>query len=116
MVAFGKVVGHFGVVHPEVRQMGWDKGVLSGVGVNPLWRGASCGPQQLLGTRKLPTGSCTTRTTTAFNPTAVLCVQVLEKFEILYPVSALEINVEPFCHDQMYRSLLVPVACVSTPL
>ena len=50
------------------------------------------------------------------NLTAVLCVQVLEKFEILYPVSALEINVEPFCHDQMYRSLLVPVACVSTPL
>ncbi len=49
--AFGRVVGHFGVVHPEV----------------------------------------------------------LEKFEIPYPVSALEISIEPFCFDQQFRPLLVSI-------
>lgn len=30
---------------------------------------------------------------------------VLEKFDIPYPVSALELNIEPFVFDQMYRPL-----------
>eukprot|EP00955_Chlamydomonas_euryale_P050009 354441-Chlamydomonas_euryale.AAC.2 len=48
VVAFGKDVGHFGVVHPEV----------------------------------------------------------LTAFEITYPVSALELNLEPFCFDQFYRPMM----------
>lgn len=32
--------------------------------------------------------------------------EVLEKFDVPYPVSALELNLEPFCYDQFYRSLL----------
>lgn len=32
--------------------------------------------------------------------------EVLEKFDIPYPVSALELNIEPFCFDQFYRPLV----------
>ncbi|KAF5837593.1 Phenylalanyl-tRNA synthetase beta chain, partial [Dunaliella salina] len=32
--------------------------------------------------------------------------EVLEKFDIPFPVSALELNIEPFCFDQNYKSLL----------
>uniref|UniRef100_A0A7S3R6X3 phenylalanine--tRNA ligase n=1 Tax=Dunaliella tertiolecta TaxID=3047 RepID=A0A7S3R6X3_DUNTE len=32
--------------------------------------------------------------------------EVLEKFDIPFPVSALEVNIEPFCFDQNYKSLL----------
>jgi phenylalanyl-tRNA synthetase beta chain len=31
--------------------------------------------------------------------------EVLAAFEIPYPVSALEINLQPFCFDQFYKSL-----------
>ena len=30
---------------------------------------------------------------------------VLDKFDIPYPVSALELNVEPFVFDQLYKPL-----------
>lgn len=33
--------------------------------------------------------------------------EVLEAFDIPYPVTALELNIEPFCYDQYYGSLLV---------
>ena len=32
--------------------------------------------------------------------------EVLEAFEVAFPVSALEITLEPFCVDQMGRSML----------
>lgn len=32
---------------------------------------------------------------------------VLAKFDIPFPVSALEILIEPFCYDQFYESMLV---------
>ena len=32
--------------------------------------------------------------------------EALEKFEIPYAVSALEINIEPFCFDQYYKPLM----------
>lgn len=31
--------------------------------------------------------------------------EVLQAFDITYPVSALELNLEPFCFDQVYRPL-----------
>ena len=31
---------------------------------------------------------------------------VLKAFDVVYPVSALEIRVEPFCVDQLGRSML----------
>ncbi len=35
-----------------------------------------------------------------------VCVsQVLKEFDIQYPVSALELNIEPFCFDQFYKPL-----------
>ncbi|GMH34309.1 hypothetical protein BSKO_02143 [Bryopsis sp. KO-2023] len=37
----------------------------------------------------------------------VIHPEVLGKFDIDYPVSALEISLEPFCFDQFYSSLLV---------
>ncbi len=37
-------------------------------------------------------------------------VQVLSAFEIPYPVSALELNIEPFVFDQFYGSLLQPLS------
>eukprot|EP00983_Pelagomonas_calceolata_P113633 1160006-Pelagomonas_calceolata.AAC.1 len=36
----------------------------------------------------------------------LVSLQVLEKFDIPFPVSALEVNIEPFCFDQNYKSLL----------
>jgi hypothetical protein len=32
--------------------------------------------------------------------------EVLEAFEIPFPVSALELNLDPFCFDQFYKSLM----------
>lgn len=32
--------------------------------------------------------------------------EVLENFEMAFPVSALELNLEPFCFDQQGKSLL----------
>lgn len=40
----------------------------------------------------------------------VLHPEVLAKFDIDYPVSALEINLEPFCFDQHCKSLLVSLS------
>lgn len=31
--------------------------------------------------------------------------EVLSKFDIPFPVSALELNIEPFCYDQFYQAL-----------
>ncbi|KAL6762004.1 phenylalanyl-tRNA synthetase [Haematococcus lacustris] len=36
--------------------------------------------------------------------------EVLEKFDIPFPVSALELNLEPFCFDQFYRPLVTQAA------
>lgn len=32
--------------------------------------------------------------------------EVLANFEIPYPVTALELNIEPFCFNQYYQTLL----------
>jgi phenylalanyl-tRNA synthetase beta chain len=32
--------------------------------------------------------------------------EVLQKYDITAPVSALELNIEPFCFDQNYKSLM----------
>lgn len=35
----------------------------------------------------------------------VIHPEVLQHFDISYPVSALELNIEPFCFDQFYKPL-----------
>lgn len=35
----------------------------------------------------------------------VIHPEVLGKFDIPFPVSALELNIEPFCYDQFYQAL-----------
>ena len=32
--------------------------------------------------------------------------EVLKSYEIVYPVAALEINIEPCCFDQFYKTIL----------
>ena len=35
----------------------------------------------------------------------VIHPEVLSKFDIPFPVSAVELNIEPFCYDQLYQAL-----------
>ena len=35
----------------------------------------------------------------------VIHPEVLSKFDIPFPVSAVELNIEPFCYDQFYKAL-----------
>ena len=35
----------------------------------------------------------------------VIHPEVLSKFDIPFPVSAVELNIEPFCYDQFYQAL-----------
>ena len=40
----------------------------------------------------------------------VIHPEVLSNFDIPFPVSALELNIEPFCYDQLYQALPTHIA------
>lgn len=135
VLARGQEVGAFGIVHPEVCQ-GPGAAVL-GRRSSRLWNYfavhthvASCVASLAFlhvhcscTCRRHCLRVATSRHCNASQPYAtlvcyccflthdmcsVLCFQVLASFDIPYPVSALELNLEPFCFDQFYRPLLAP--------